>query len=474
MKTSRVVMWGVLTLLAALLTSCSDLVVQNLTSSPSNPTTQKEITFTARVQNIGNKTAGPNKLAFKVGGETVPPTYEVPRLGPGETFSIQRTVSLHVAQNYQITVTVDVNDEVSESREDNNQAKLFCTVTSSVAYRVGVYYYPWHYNDFHGGQYLREHLVPPQMPELGEYNDRTDSVINQHMEWTRYAGIEFWVASWWGPNSREDVTLLNHILPNPNLRNIKIAVFYETTGRTNDFTDYGNLGPDMTYIANHYFNHPNYLKIDGKPVLFIYLTRVLTYRGTLQSSLTTIRNAASAAGFQLFIVGDQVFGSAPSSTSAIALLDAITNYDVYGSMGATGYATQASVNSYYAAQAGWKALAQRVNVGFIPGTSPGFNDRGVRTGHRPLSRKLTSAEEFGSLFRSMIRGAKSHVDGTLGNMIMVTSWNEWHEDTQIEPVRSAAPTSTDDSPSGSDYTTGLSYDGYGQLYLQILREEIDP
>ena len=461
-------------LLTVLLTSCSDLVIRDLSHSPTSPTTKTEITFSATVENIGNRTSGPNKLTFKVGGETVPDTFDVPALDPGETYTVQRKLLLEVAQNYQNTVTVDVNDDVSESREDNNQAKQFYTVSPVLSYRVGAYYYPWYYNDFHGGQYLREHLVPPQLPELGEYNDRTEAVINQHLDWSRFAGIDFWVASWWGPGSREDVTLVNHILPNPNLNDIKIAVFYETTGRTDNFEDYENLGPDITYIANNYFNHPNYLKINNKPVLFIYLTRVLSGRGTLQSSLTTIRNAASAAGYQIFIVGDQVFGSPPSSAGDIALLDAITNYDVYGSMGASGYATQASVNSYYSAQSGWKALAQGVNVGFIPGTAPGFNDKGVRDGHYPLSRKLTADQEFGSLFRAMVDEAKKHVDGDLGNMLMVTSWNEWHEDTQIEPVRLTAPTSTDDSPPGSDYTTGLSYEGYGERYLRILREETDP
>ena len=474
MKTFLIYCLGLLTLLTVLLTSCADLVIRNLSHLPTSPTTKTEITFRATVENNGIRTSGPNKLIFKVGGETVPDTFDVPALKPGETYTVQRKALLDVAQNYQNTVTVDVNDEVTESREDNNQAIQLYKVSPAVSYRVGAYYYPWYYNDFHGGQYLREHLVPQQLPELGEYNDRTEVVINQHLDWSRIAGIDFWVASWWGPESREDATLLNHILPNPNLNDIKIAVFYETTGRTNNFEDYENLGPDITYIANNYFNHPNYLKINNKPVLFIYLTRVLSGRGTLQSSLTTIRSAASTAGYQIFIIGDQVFGSPPSSASDISLLDAITNYDVYGSMGANGYATQASVNSYYLAQANWKVLAQGVNVGFIPGTAPGFNDKCVRDGHNPLSRKLTANQEFGSLFRAMVNEAKNHVDGALGNILMVTSWNEWHEDTQIEPVRLMVQTSTDDSQSGSDYTTGLSYEGYGERYLQILREEIDP
>lgn len=344
---------------------------------------------------------------------------------------------------------------------------------SKLSYSVGAYYYPWYYSDFHGGQYLRKHLVPPQEPFLGEYNDRDSEVIRQHLEWSRYAGIEFWVASWWGPGGREDITILNHILPHPNLGDFKIAAFYETAGRTNDFTDYSNLGPDITYLAQNYFGHPNYLKIDGKPVLFIYLTRVLTQGGTLESSLDTIRSAAAAEGYSLFIVGDQVFGTPPGDPGNVALLDAITNYDVYGSMGANGYATQTFVDEYYSAQAEWKALASSVDVGFIPAVTPGFNDSGVREGHAPLSRQLTPHEEFGSLFRAMVQRSKEHTDVSVGRMIMVTSWNEWHEDTQIEPIRSAPATNLDDSATGSEFTNGLSYEGYEGRYLQILRDVVN-
>jgi len=341
-------------------------------------------------------------------------------------------------------------------------------------YNVGVHYYPWYYNDFHGRQYLREHLVPKQLPELGEYNDRNQAVINRHIEWSRYAGVDFWSASWWGPGSVEDVTLLNYIFPNPNLGNLKIAIHYETSGLTNDFFDYSNLGPHITYLANNYFAHPNYLKIDGKPVVIVYLTRVLSFLGTLQSSLLAMRQAATAAGYQLYIMGDQVFGNPPGSAGDIALLDAIINYDVYGSMGATGYAGQAKVDAYYAAQAGWKALADSVGTDYAPAVSPGFNDRGVRSGNAPVSRKLTQNDTFGSLFRAMLQGAKTLTDPNIDRMILITSWNEWHEDTQIEPVKESPPTSVDNSPTGTYYTYGLSYEGYGTRYLDILREETFP
>ena len=56
---------------------------------------------------------------------------------------------------------------------------------------------------------------------------------------------------------------------------------------------------------------------------------------------------------------------------------------------------------------------------------------------------------------------------------MVTSFNEWYEDTQIEAtLGTAQPTTRDDSASGVFYTAGDSYADYGYLYLDILREEL--
>jgi hypothetical protein len=70
----------------------------------------------------------------------------------------------------------------------------------------------------------------------------------------------------------------------------------------------------------------------------------------------------------------------------------------------------------------------------------------------------------------MITEAARLTDEEAGNLFVITSWNEWHEDTQIEPVTVAPPTSKDNSSSGQDYTLGLEYEGYGLKYLDILRE----
>jgi hypothetical protein len=56
-------------------------------------------------------------------------------------------------------------------------------------------------------------------------------------------------------------------------------------------------------------------------------------------------------------------------------------------------------------------------------------------------------------------------------LMFVTSWNEWNEDTAIEPLAAAPDTARDDSPSGSSFTEGYAYGG-GATQLAALRDEV--
>lgn len=122
MKPEKLLRFMVIATLSLTLFGCrADLTIESLTHSPAVPTTKDTITFTAVVKNIGNKAADPSTLALKVGGETMPATYSVPSLSPGDTHTVKRQETLSVAQRYRNTATADVKEQVPEWNEKNNQ-----------------------------------------------------------------------------------------------------------------------------------------------------------------------------------------------------------------------------------------------------------------------------------------------------------------------------------------------------------------
>ena len=244
---------------------------------------------------------------------------------------------------------------------------------------------------------------------------------------------------------------------------------YETHTRIglNGDTGLENIYSDVEFIAQTYFDDPNYLRIDGRPVLYLYLSRVLYKNLILEQVVTLMRQAAAEnGGHDVYIIGDQSFGAAPRPGTfyyPFDLLDSVTSYDVYGDIGRGGYAGQDGVAEYNAKQKKWHdaAIAHNDCV-FIPSVTPGFND-GPR--HSPLSRKVNEGADFGSLFRRILDNALDLADSSGSRMVMITSWNGFHDDTQIEPVRVASATGR---ATGSYNQMQLEYQGYGKALPQYL------
>lgn len=346
---------------------------------------------------------------------------------------------------------------------------------------LGAYYYPWYRargderRDGEGigwmRQALRGRLVPRQLPRLGVYDSRDPEVIAAHINQSRAANIDLWALSWWGPDSLTDRIIREAILEHPDADQLRYAALYESTGRLGSFEkpDYANLLSDFEFLQKHYFDHTRYLKIDGKPVVFFYLTRVY-FRNRGAKELAALRERFP----DLYLIGDDVFG--PNYTREMAEpWDAVTAYDVYGQSLQLDGATQAAIDRLRKNYTEAKEAANAVGSAFVPAISPGYNDRAVRDGHRGFGRAFSDREgsEEGDIFRAMIRDiAYPLADPDAERLVMITSFNEWYEDTQIEPTAGIEPpTSKDNSRSGQAYAEGNTYVDYGDLYLEILRDE---
>ena len=259
---------------------------------------------------------------------------------------------------------------------------------------------------------------------------------------------------------------------------LRYAIHYESTGRLGTFENpnFSNLIPDFRYLATNYFQDPNYLKIDDRPVVFMYVTRAYFNSQASRDAVASLRSAIQTE-FHVdpFIVGDDLFGGGVNLQRAM-LWDAITDFDVYGTSFQSRGSTSAALSHLAGVYSGALQSLAQTNVAFIPTASPGFNDSGVRSGHPAAPRYMTddSNSKEGDLFARMLNEVVvPRTDPKADDILMINSFNEWHEDTQIEPTIAALPTNVDDSGT-QRYTDGHFYEGYGDLYLDILQAATKP
>lgn len=359
-------------------------------------------------------------------------------------------------------------------------------VPPKTPYLVSASYYPWYqgtnfnYTECYEGT-LRDELNPPELPALGKYNSQDQDVVTQQIAWSTAAGINVWDLEWMMPNDFVDQTIQNTVLTNPHIGDIRFAMFYDYAVRFNsDLTvtpaKTKTIVSDFQYLAARYFSHPSYLKVGkGRPVVFFYASFALTPVSAVQQTVAAIRKAMTEAGFDIYLIGDEYYAPNAPDPARIKNWDAIFGYNVYAYK--AGYSDD---NGFFAMHKSmfekYKAVAQELGVEFVPSVMPGFNDRGVRrtcADNAALARRTSAGAREGSMFAEFLSDlALPYAKDSKLKMLHITSFNEWHEDTEIEPSIVTEPTTSDFSRTGDEYTQGLVYQGYGTTYLDTLRKEI--
>jgi glycoprotein endo-alpha-1,2-mannosidase len=382
------------------------------------------------------------------------------------------------------TFTVEFQG-VSGTLSRSTNATLTVTPPQS-PYLVSASYYPWYnagsweYAECYNGT-LRGELVPAQLPFLGKYDSGQEDVVTQQIAWSAAAGINVWDLEWVMPNDLLDDNLQKTVLTNPHIGDIHLAMFYDYGIRFNSDNNLTadkvtTILSDFQYLATRYFSHPSYLKVgQGRPVVFFYAALNLQPVSAVQQLVAQIRQSMSAAGFNVYLIGDEYYPLRAPDPARIGNWDAIFGYNPYATQ--AGYSDD---NGFLTLQTNmyqqYYAIAQQLGVDFVPSLVPGFNDRAVRrtcANNPALARRTSASAPEGSMFASFLKDlALPYANNNKLKMIHITTFNEWHEDTQVEPSIVTAPTTVDTSPTGSQYTQVLVYQGYGTTYLDILRNEI--
>ncbi len=346
---------------------------------------------------------------------------------------------------------------------------------------IGAYYYVWYDPAEWRQGYLGARLTPPVRPLLGEYSSADPLVAARHIAWASEYGIDVFVVSWTGRESRTDRYLQAGLLAAPNLGDIRFAILYESplalSGRDHqvhfDDATIGRLLADADHLALRYLSHPRYLRLAGRPVLLLYASR--NFEGKHRDAITALRRRLRDHGHAVYLVGDEIFWHEPRRRR-IRLFDAVTAYNMYdwprGQFAGYG-ATSAFLSSVTDQYRRHRAAADEEGALFVPSVLPGYNDRGVRLAedHYVIARRFAPDGDEGGLFARGLRQTGLDFLDDRHRLLMVTSFNEWHEWTQIEPTEPGPATTRDTSGRGR-YTTGFPHAGYGFRYVELLRDAV--
>jgi len=311
---------------------------------------------------------------------------------------------------------------------------------------VGAYYYPWYGDDGRHWELGYDGRNRGRGPALGEYSSRSPETLRRHLEWSRQFGIDYLIGSWWGPGSWEDETLLEHFLPEweraeaEGSKPPSLSLLYEAEGLLGLDPERGIVFDEAAveafaehfrWIAERYLSHPAYHRVEGRPVVYLYLSRV--YAGDYRRALAKARAAATAKGFELHLVGDEVYWGEPEP-ERIPAFDAVTAYNLHGPPEFAGLEDwSAFLEACEGLYERWRGLVEMHGVALVPGAMPGFSTEDAVPGlYYEIPRRLRPGGAPHSTLEASVSLALRYRDRNTGE-IAVTSFNEWHEGTQLEP-----------------------------------------
>lgn len=302
-------------------------------------------------------------------------------------------------------------------------------------------------------------------PMLGAYSSLDPVVLATHMQWVARSGAGVLVLSWYPPGLADeegkDADLAApSVLDAAAEAGLAVAFQLEPyVGRTAK-----SVAKDLAYLSAAYGEHRGLFRehATGLPMVYVY---------------DSYRTSAEEWAAVLLPKGKHTVRGTSADALVIGLLLWTKDRESIVSSGFDGaYTYFASEESKESAShaSHWADLADFYadhGLLFIPSVGPGYDDEDVR----PWNGVATRKRKEGGRFRASLEAARD-ADPLF---VSVTSFNEWHEGTQIEP---AVPKqrSKQAKPAGawpaSDFRERYQdYGGHGPFfYLDTLREVLLP
>jgi hypothetical protein len=323
---------------------------------------------------------------------------------------------------------------------------------------------------------MERDIAATDYPLLGPYDSRgavTDSpatpldvsptdphlTLDQHLAWAAESGIDVLVSSWWGPGTYEDESLrilLSRIDAGQSPVRASAyletwALFYGGQLQPSFFEDPRNFDPDsraairnnaigwISYLLETYGGDPGFMKIEKNgaqvPIVFVYTAALFTAAEWQE----IFAGVLAETGIEAFYQGDvegadfQALGSVFDGLHLYTPIHLTAEGDA--SFAARVLNGQSAVDNPAAPltdpitvggdYAAWASEARALGRQWAATVIPGFDDRKIRNPSFVVSRDHADGPTYDYFWRQAL--------ATMPDWILITSFNEWHEGSEIEP-----------------------------------------
>ncbi|NEW69788.1 glycoside hydrolase family 99 protein [Streptomyces rhizosphaericus] len=278
---------------------------------------------------------------------------------------------------------------------------------------VHIFYYPWYGSPAVSGSWRhwsQGGLTPPDRigsdfyPVAGAYDSGDRAVVDRHMGWLAQARTGVLVTSWWGRGGYEDqrVPLL---LDAAAAHGLEVAWHIEPyAGRTAR-----SVVDDIGYLIQRYGGHPAF------------------HRDAAHGN-----RGAYYVFESLRIVDWTPLDQVADRAIVLAQTTDVSKVAHFGGM----YTYDAIAAGDHPQWAGPAAYCRDHGMVWAPSIGPGYiDDRAV-----PGNTTPTLERADGATYDLEWNNALSPANGGPPTWVSITSFNEWHEGSQIEPATATPPT----------------------------------
>lgn len=303
----------------------------------------------------------------------------------------------------------------------------------------------------------------PLTPALGEtYASSDPKVLQQQIDWAAQNGVDAFSLEWTTPREVSgslETNIDDAFLKAPNLSKIRWCIFYDFIlrfGQTPNLksVDYSNgvnfddpkvydtFVSDMVHFAKKYYSQPQYLKIDGRPVIYLWST--WSWKGKYAEAIAEARQKVKAEGYDVFLVGDVVWANQFDKKLASQFDGNSTFTFLLPGLKWNWKNVQAASVDVDKAYKVWSSRINGVNVAgrtdavnFEPSFTPQFDNR-LFDPKNSIYVPAESRDQVVAAANVAVKYAQP-VGSQKWKLVWLNTWNDWAETTTVEPTIGSGP-----------------------------------